>query len=74
MVKTEVYCNKCGKKLDMWDVDANYSLYRYLGYGSKYDGNELKIDLCSECMDKLIDSCKLPPVSVPDDMAESEIK
>lgn len=34
----EFYCNKCGKKLDFWDVQEDFSMQRNLGYGSKYDG------------------------------------
>ena len=56
------YCNKCGKELDMWDVQQGFSIHRHLGYGSKYDGDDLYIDLCCDCMDLLIDSCVIPPV------------
>lgn len=58
----ELYCNKCGKKMDMWDIQENYSMQRHLGYGSKYDGDNLDIDLCCDCMDELIESCVIPPV------------
>lgn len=58
----DFYCNKCGKKLDMWDVQEDFSLQRTLGYGSRYDGDTLDLDLCCECMDKLIEECAIPPV------------
>lgn len=56
------YCNKCGKKFDMWDEQENYSIHTTAGYGSKHDGDEIELDLCCECMDELIASCKISPV------------
>lgn len=58
----ELYCNKCGKKMDMWDIQEDFSLQRNLGYGSRYDGDNLDLDLCCDCMDKLIEECVIPPV------------
>ena len=63
----EIYCNKCGKKLDMWDIQEDFSMQRNLGYGSKYDGDNLDLDLCCDCMDELIDSCVISPVTEGDD-------
>ena len=62
MSKTTV-CNKCGKQFDMWDEQEGYAIYTRLGYGSKYDGDHLELDLCCKCMDELIDSCKVGPIS-----------
>lgn len=59
----EITCNKCGKKFDVWDSQEDFSLHRKLGYGTKYDGETLDIDLCCECMDKLIDECVISPLS-----------
>lgn len=64
MVVKNVYCNKCGKVLEKWDIEGRYSMYRHLCYGSKYDGEELRLDLCSECLDKLIESCKILPIEI----------
>ena len=58
----ELYCNKCGKKLDIWDIQENFSMQRHLGYGSRYDGDNLDLDLCCDCMDKIIEECAIPPV------------
>lgn len=55
-------CNICGKKFNEWDLQEDYSIYRSLGYGSKYDGEELRLDICIECMDKIIKKCKISPV------------
>lgn len=56
-------CNRCGKTLDFWDVQEDYSLHRHLGYGTKYDGSNLDLQLCCDCMDKLIEECDISPVS-----------
>lgn len=58
----EARCNKCGKKLDEFDVNGDYTLHKKIGYGSKHDGEDLNLTLCSDCLDELIDSCKIPPV------------
>ena len=55
-------CNLCGKHLDFFDEHQFY-IYTEVGYGSVHDGEELKLDLCCECMDKLIESCKVSPIS-----------
>lgn len=54
-------CNKCGKRMDYWDHLSNISICKDLSYGSKYDGCHLRLDLCNECLDELIDSCKIIP-------------
>lgn len=61
----EFYCNKCGKKMDIFDIEAQFSFQRQLGYGSKYDGDNLDLDLCCDCMDVLIDECVISPVESP---------
>ncbi len=61
----EFYCNKCGKKLDIWDTQGDFSIQRHLGYGSRYDGANLDLDLCCDCMDKIIEECAIPPIEMP---------
>ena len=59
----KIICNKCGKEFDIYDEQENFSIHSYqIGYGSKYDGSGLQLDLCCECMDELIDSCKISPI------------
>lgn len=57
-------CNKCGKEFGDTNLDFNsdFSIHTRIGYGSKYDMCGLALDLCSSCMDELIDSCVLSPV------------
>lgn len=56
-------CNKCGKTFDFWDTQEDFSIERSLGYGTKYDGSTLELDLCCECMEKLIEECVISPIS-----------
>lgn len=56
------YCNICGKEFDEYDVQEDYSIEKKIGYGSKHDGETLSLHICVDCMDKLIDKCKIDPV------------
>ena len=59
----KITCNMCGKEFDDWDMQEDFSIHGCIGYGSKFDGLYLRLDLCCDCMDNLIRSCKIPPVS-----------
>lgn len=57
-------CNMCGKEFSFWDKQEDFHIYSdYVGYGSKYDESTLELDLCCDCMDKIIDMCKISPVT-----------
>ena len=58
----KLVCNMCGKELDMWDEQEDFSIYRACGYGTKFDGYSIQLDLCCDCMEKLVDSCLVSPV------------
>ena len=55
-------CNKCGKEFDIWDKQEDFSIYRVAGYGTKFDGSKIELDLCCECMEKLVDECIISPI------------
>lgn len=55
-------CNLCGQDLDFWDKQLNFSVDRSIGYGSKHDGDRIHIKLCCQCLDKVIDKCKITPL------------
>ncbi len=55
-------CNLCGKELDFWDVQEDFTLHRHVGYGSGYDGEVIKLRLCCECFDHIVDECKVSPI------------
>lgn len=57
---TQYYCNICGKPIKS-DDDA-VEIYDLIGYGSKYDGEWIEMDICYDCLDKIIDACKISPV------------
>lgn len=58
------YCNLCGKEMDFWDIQEEFSIQSFnIGYGSKHDGDALELDLCCDCMDELIDRCKINPIT-----------
>lgn len=56
-------CNKCGKDMDKYDRYLDFSIRKRLGYGSRYDGDFVRIDLCCDCVDTLIESCKIDPTA-----------
>lgn len=55
-------CNKCGKPFDMWDENEHFHIYTKFGYGTKFDGDELQLDLCCSCIEELVDSCTISPI------------
>ncbi len=62
---TKMTCNICGKEFDQFDDMQHLAIYAHLGYGSKYDGEDLAMNICQECMDKLIEQCKISPLRSP---------
>ena len=55
-------CNKCGNKFSDWDNSEDFKIHSRLGYGTKYDGCYLELDLCCKCMEELIESCTISPI------------
>ena len=60
-------CNRCGKTFDFWDNQENFNIDKYIGFGSRYDLNRIRLHLCCDCFDKLLDwlipQCKYNPLS-----------
>lgn len=57
------YCNRCGRALDIWDVQEGFIVHKEkLGYGTKYDGDSLHLQLCCDCMEWLIEACAIYPI------------
>lgn len=67
MTKLQTFCNRCGKEFNVWDKDNGFSCHTAFGYGSKRDGDFIDLDLCCECMDKVVDNlvaeCKHNPIN-----------
>ena len=55
-------CNLCGEEFDLFDQQEGYSIHKKVGYGSTHDGEEIKLDLCCKCFDKIVDACAVSPV------------
>lgn len=66
-----ITCNHCGKVFDLWDTQEGFSIKKRLGYGTKFDGDELNMNLCCDCMEQLIDDCLISPI-IQTDMQEEE--
>lgn len=63
MIQSRIICNRCGKEFDTWDKQEDFSIHKRCGYGTKYDGMSIELDLCCECMEWLIKECAVFPVS-----------
>ena len=59
-------CNMCKKEFDKVDYNQDFSFHHKVGYGSIYDGDEINLDLCCDCIDKvikyIIDECEINPI------------
>ena len=53
-------CSICGREFDLWDRQGSFGFDRHVGYGSKYDGEHIKVRLCCDCFDELMDTYILP--------------
>lgn len=62
MISSKVVCNLCGRDFDVWDKQEDFSIHKRCGYGTKYDGETLNLDICCDCMEQLIDSCEVSPI------------
>ncbi len=52
--KQEIRCTMCNKVFDMWDIQEDFSLQRWIGYGSIHDMEYLDMQFCCDCFDKKI--------------------
>lgn len=66
MAKGKIRCNMCGKDFNNCDSAFDFGIHRIIGYGSKYDGDDIDLDLCPECFDKFIhrlkEDCRIDPI------------
>ena len=66
-MNTKLICSMCGKELDEFDLQEDFSFKRYIGYGSRYDMNIFEARLCCDCFDKILDAVlpmfKINPLS-----------
>lgn len=64
MIQSKIICNLCGKEFDIWDKKEGFVIHKRCGYGTKYDGETLNLDICCDCMERLIESCAIFPMEV----------
>lgn len=59
-------CSMCGTIFNIWDEQADFCFESRIGYGSVYDGEVLRMDLCCACFDKvmgvIIPMCRENPI------------
>ena len=86
--KSKIVCTMCGKTFSMYDKGFGYNQQDLLiGYPSKHDLERIRLNLCVDCFDKVLDiiipMCKTNPVvdedwsekqKVPENCAELEAK
>ena len=60
--KVQAKCNLCGKPLTQIDLAQKFSIHRVVGYGSAYDMSEIRLRMCCECFDAMVDGCEVSPV------------
>lgn len=58
----EFVCNMCGKTLDLFDRAEDFTIQKKLGYGTIYDGSEIKLSICCKCMERIVESCIVNPI------------
>ena len=59
-------CNHCGKELDFFDLQNDFSIHKRIGYGSVHDGDDVHMRLCSDCFDLLVEECEVSPIEEMD--------
>ena len=62
MIYNKIVCNMCGKEFDIWDKQEDFSIHKKCGYGTKYDGETLNLDICCDCMEQIIGACRVSPI------------
>lgn len=61
-------CNVCGRELDFFDLQQDFTIHRKIEYGSIFDGDIVDMQLCCDCFDDLVNECKVSPITeVSDD-------
>jgi hypothetical protein len=61
-LQNDTHCNICGNKLDEFDLQGEYMIHTKIGYGSIYDGDEVCLNMCSQCFDQVIKKCEISPL------------
>lgn len=57
MEKKVKKCQMCKKDLDVFDLESGITLDYVMGYGSKHDGERMRLMLCCGCTDRIGEVC-----------------
>jgi hypothetical protein len=71
----KIICNMCGRTIEKHSfgyLDNFLSVEKAWGYGTEWDGETHRFELCEECYKKLIESFKIPVLSANDTSGDSE--
>lgn len=61
-MQSDVVCSCCGKPLDVFDLQQDFTIHRKVEYGSVYDGCEIELRFCCNCFDSLVKRCRVTPI------------
>lgn len=66
---TRVRCNLCGKILDVWDLEEDFTIHKEcLGYGTIFDGDKAHLRMCCHCFERLAKQCVISPIEYKQDL------
>ena len=53
---TRIQCNVCGKDTTSREVHIAIEIHKPIGYGSRYDGDKIDLDVFTNCVDSILDA------------------
>lgn len=66
---TNIQCNVCGEEPKR--VHIAIEMHQIIGYGSRYDGEKIDLDVCANCVDTILDAiskvCKISPIHIEEE-------
>lgn len=69
---TKILCNVCGEDPRLKKVHIEIDIHQPIGYGSRYDGDKIDLDVCANCVDTVLEAisnvCKIPPIHIVEKM------
>lgn len=68
MIRLSQKCNICGEEFDIWDSQENFHIHQDCGFGTKFDGDRVELNICCVCMEKLVEHCNISPVKIHNDV------
>ena len=67
LITVKVACDENGKAFDSYDYHHDLCFDKCMGYGSTHDLERVRLNLCCDCFDKILDwvlpQCKINPIT-----------